>query len=99
MRLAARRQSSGVAPLSELLAECIAAVRLTGGSDEKRQMLARRGIEHRTQVRMHRDRKLRAGLPLPDRQHASLDVLTPHADHIAASLAGVEQERKRQPWF
>ena len=62
-------------------------------------MLARRGIEHRTQVRMHRDRKLRTSLLLPDRQHASLDVLTPHADHIAAPLAGVEQERKRQPWL
>ena len=94
VRLAALRQSGGVAPVSKLLAECVAAVRLAGRGDQERQMLARRGVEHRLQVRMHRDRQRRAGLLLLHREHAVPDVLAAHADHIAAPLRGVEQQRQ-----
>ena len=61
-------------------------------------MLARRGVEHRLQFGMHRDRQLDAGLLLLDRQHARplADVLAPHADDIAAPLCGVEQQRERE---
>jgi hypothetical protein len=57
-------------------------------------MFARRGVEHRLQVRMHRDRQRDAGLLLFHREHAVLDVLAAHADDIAAPLRGVEQQRQ-----
>ena len=59
-------------------------------------MLARRGVEHRLQVRMHRDRQRDAGLLLFHRQHAVLDVLAANANHIGATLRGVEQQRERK---
>ena len=38
-----------------------------------------------------------AGLALAHRQEAALDMLAPHADDVAAPLAGVQQERKSEP--
>jgi len=56
----------------------VAAVRLAGRCDQKRQMLARRGVKHRLQMRMHRNRQRDAGLFLLHREHAALDVLAAH---------------------
>src|SRR5262245_42397656 len=49
VRLAARRQSGGVAPVAELLAEGVAAIRLARRGDQEGQMLAGGGVEHRLQ--------------------------------------------------
>src|SRR5262249_11213608 len=59
-------------------------------------MLARRGVQHRLQMRVHRNRQRDAGLFLPHREHAALDVLAAHADHVGAPLYGIEQERERE---
>jgi membrane fusion protein, heavy metal efflux system len=59
-------------------------------------MLARRGVEHRAQFGMHRDRQRDAGLLLFHREHAVADVLAAHLDDIAAPLRRVEQQRQRE---
>jgi len=46
---------------------------------------------------MHRHRDRHAGFLLRDREHAVLDMLASHADHVAAPLAGVEQQCVREP--
>ena len=80
----------------KLSLKCVAAVWLAGRGDEERQVFARRGVEHRAQFRMHRDRQRDAGLLLFQREHAVADVLAAHADDIAAPLRGVEQQRQRE---
>src|SRR5947207_9055333 len=94
MRLASLRQSGCVAPVAELFAKGVAAVWLAGRRRQERQVFARRGVEDRTQVRMHGDRELSAGFLLFHRELAVLDVLAAHADDIAAPLRGVEQQRQ-----
>ena len=59
-------------------------------------MFARRGVEHRAQFGMHRDRQRDAGLLLFHRQHAVADMLAAHAHHIAAPLRRVEQQCERE---
>src|SRR5262245_32866381 len=63
-------------------------------------MLARRGVEHRAQLRMNRNQKLNAGLALLDVEgwpvRCLADVLPPHADDIGTPLRAVEQERERK---
>jgi hypothetical protein len=59
-------------------------------------VLARRGVEHRLQVRMHRNRERLASLLLFHCEHAVADVLATHPHHIAAPLPGVEQQRERK---
>ena len=63
-------------------------------------MFARRGVEDRLQFRINRNQKLNAGLALLDVQGWPVlclaDVLPPHADHVAAPLCGVEQQRERE---
>src|SRR4051812_24522355 len=92
MRLTASWQYCGVAPVSKLLAERIAAVWFAGRRRQKRQMFARRDVEHRLQVWMHRDRQRRAGLLLFHCERAIANMLAAHAHHIAAPLPGVEQK-------
>src|SRR5262245_39214857 len=99
MHLAARRQSGRVAPVAELLAEGVAAVWLASRGDQERQVFARRHIEDRAQMRMHRDCERRVRFLLLHVQRAVLDVLPSHADHIAAPLAGIEQQREREAWL
>jgi hypothetical protein len=59
-------------------------------------MLARCGVEHRLQVRMHGDGQGRGGLFLLYGKHAVANVLAAHAQDIAAPLCGVEQQRERE---
>src|SRR5262245_55572372 len=59
-------------------------------------MLARCGVEHRLQVRMHGNGQGRAGLFLLYGEHALANVLAAHAQDIAAPLCGVEQQRERE---
>src|SRR5262245_6458484 len=97
MRAATLWQSGGVAPFAESFAEMIRAVWLASRGDEKCQVLARRRVEHRLPVRMHRDRRqLGAGFLLFHCERAIADVLAAHADHVGAPLRGVEQERERE---
>jgi hypothetical protein len=46
---------------------------------------------------VHRDDEHSAGLLLLDVQGSTADVLRPHSTHVATPLAGVEQQRERQP--
>src|SRR6516225_9801130 len=63
-------------------------------------MLARRGVEHRAQLRMNCNQKLNTGLALLDVQGWPVgglaDVLAAHARHVGAALRGVEQQRERK---
>src|SRR5262249_2748163 len=47
-------------------------------------------------LRVHRDGELGASLLLLDVQKSVANVLCPHAENIAAALAGIEQQRQRQ---
>src|SRR5262245_4762176 len=96
VRLAALRQTGGVAPFAKALGEMVAAIWLAGRGDQKCQMLAWARVEYRLQVRMHRNCQRDAGLLLLHREHAALDMLPPHADYVGAPLCGVEQERERE---
>ena len=99
VRHAPLRQSGRVAPLSKLRAEIVASEGPAGVRDEERLDADGRGaVEHRLQVRMHRNRHRVAGLVLfyPD-EHAVLDVPDAHANYIAATLRGVEQQCEREP--
>jgi len=73
----------------------IAAVGLAGRGGQKRQVFARRGVEHRLQVWMHRDRERPAGFFLLHREHSVLDVLATYLHDIAATLCGVQQYARR----
>jgi len=46
---------------------------------------------------VHRDGEHSASLLLLNVQGSIADVLRPHSTHVAATLAGVEQQRERQP--
>src|SRR5262245_13838452 len=73
VRRAAFGQSGRVAPFPKALAEMVAAVWLAGRGDQKRQMLARRGVDHRLEIGVHRDYEGLAGLFLVNAEY------TPHA--------------------
>src|SRR5262249_46223241 len=101
------RQSGVVAPLAKRFAKAIGRIGLAGIRDEKRQMLAWRGIEHGLKLGPNRERQRRAGLLLLQRDHifdakitqvlvcASANMLAAELDHIAAPLRGVKQQRER----
>src|SRR5262249_14414748 len=51
------------------------------------------------QVRMYRNCQRDTGLLLLHREHAIFNMLAAHANHIAATLRGIEQQREREPWL
>jgi hypothetical protein len=60
-------------------------------------MLARRCVENLAQIGMHWNGELGAGLFLLDVQNAVANVLAAHANNVAPTLRGVEQQREREP--
>ena len=80
----------------EIARERIAAIWLAGRGDQKRQVLARRGVEHRLQVRMHRDCQRDASLFLLHREYAVADMLPPYLYDITTPLRRVEQQCERE---
>src|SRR5258708_6402683 len=90
-------QSCHVALLTEPIAETGCLERLAKLRGEECQMIRRRLGDDCGQIRMHRDCQLRAGLLLPDVQYTIADMLAAHAHHVGAPLAGVKQQREREP--
>src|SRR6516165_5988585 len=90
-------QSCHVALLTKPIAETGCLERLAKLRGKECQMIRRRLGDDCGQIRMHRDCQLRAGLLLPDVQHTIAEMLAAHAHHVRAPLAGVKQQREREP--
>ena len=96
---AAPRESRFVAPCPELPAELGRPVRLAGIFGQEREVSARCRVDDCQQFRNLKDRQrqLGAGFLLLHVKPAVVDVLPPHADHVAKPLHRVETKRESQP--
>jgi len=92
------RTTGGIAQFAEPVAEPGRGVGLTEVRHQERlDTDGRRRVDDLAQLRVHRDFKVRRlaaiSLALIDGQDAVVNVLRPHPHHIAAPLAGVEQQQ------
>ncbi len=88
---AAMRQPRRVALFAEPIAEPGGFERLAELCGQERQVIRRRIGNDGSQVGVHRDRQLGAGLLLPDLEHTIPDMLSTHSNNIRATLSRIEK--------
>ena len=93
------RQSGGIAPRPELVAELVCAIGPAGVGDQQRESGGRRGSNDCREVGVDGNRQDGAGLLLTKGEQAVLDVLASKLDDVAAPLRTEESERQRQAGF
>jgi hypothetical protein len=90
-------QPGFIALFSKPAAKCGSLERSTTSGGHEGQMITRCGRDNGLKSRVQRNDQTHARLLLLDVEGVVADVLRPHAENIAASLPGIEEERQCQP--